>query len=55
MSGTSNLLKPLASALKIKLVALGVHDADEIERGLTAFAAEGNGGLIVVSSRCDAY
>src|ERR1700756_2141953 len=26
---------------------LGVHDADEIERGLTAFAAEGNGGLIV--------
>jgi putative ABC transport system substrate-binding protein len=24
-----------------------VHDADEIERTLTAFAAEGNGGLIV--------
>ena len=36
-----------APALKIKLVGLGVHDADEIERTVTAFAAEGNGGLIV--------
>ena len=37
----------LASALKVKLVALGVHDAAEIEGALIAFAAEGNGGLIV--------
>jgi putative ABC transport system substrate-binding protein len=37
----------LAPALKIKLVALDVHDADEIERGLTAFAAEHNGGVLV--------
>ena len=37
----------LASALKVKLVALSVHDAAEIERALVAFAAEGNGGLIV--------
>ena len=37
----------LAPALKIKLVALDVHDADEIERGLTAFAAEHNGGVVV--------
>ena len=37
----------LASALKVKLVALNVHDAAEIERALIAFAAEGNGGLIV--------
>jgi putative tryptophan/tyrosine transport system substrate-binding protein len=36
-----------APALKVKLVGLGVHDAEEIERALTAFAAEGNGGLIV--------
>ena len=36
-----------APALKIKLVALDVHDADEIERGLTAFAAEHNGGVVV--------
>jgi putative ABC transport system substrate-binding protein len=37
----------LAPALKVKLVALDVHDAPEIELALTAFAAEGNGGLIV--------
>ena len=37
-----------APALKVKPTALGVHDADEIERTLTAFAAEGNGGLIVI-------
>ena len=36
-----------ASALKVKLVALGVHDTVEIERALMAFAAEGNGGPIV--------
>ena len=36
-----------APALKVKLVGPGVHDAEEIERALTAFAAEGNGGLIV--------
>jgi putative ABC transport system substrate-binding protein len=37
-----------APALNIKLAALGVHDADEIERRLTAFAAERNGGVVVV-------
>jgi ABC-type uncharacterized transport system substrate-binding protein len=37
----------LAPALKVELVALGVHDAAEIERGLIAFAAERNGGVIV--------
>src|SRR5262249_14971433 len=36
-----------APALKIKLVALDVHDAEEIERGLTAFAGEQNGGVLV--------
>jgi putative tryptophan/tyrosine transport system substrate-binding protein len=30
----------------IKLVALGVHNAGEIESAVTAFAAQGNGGLI---------
>jgi len=37
----------LAPALNIKLVALDVRDAAEIERGLTAFAAEPNGGIVV--------
>ena len=39
-------LASLAPALKVKLVALGVHHADEIERSLTAFAAEGNSGVV---------
>jgi len=31
----------------VKLIALGVHSTAEIERAVTEFAAEGNGGLIV--------
>jgi putative ABC transport system substrate-binding protein len=38
----------LAPALKVKQVALGVHDADEIERAMAAFAAERNGGVVVL-------
>src|SRR5262249_20935915 len=45
--GFFKFAEALAPALKVKLVALGVHDADEIKQVLTAFAAEGNGGLIV--------
>jgi putative ABC transport system substrate-binding protein len=37
-----------APSLKVKPVALGVHDADEIKRALTSFAAERNGGFIVI-------
>jgi ABC-type uncharacterized transport system substrate-binding protein len=37
----------LAPALNVKVVALGVHDAGEIEQGLTAFAAEPGGGVVV--------
>src|SRR5262249_13227438 len=33
---------------KVKLVALGVHNANEIEQALAAFAAKGNGGIIVI-------
>jgi hypothetical protein len=31
----------------VKLIALGVHNTAEIERAVTAFAAEPTGGLIV--------
>jgi putative ABC transport system substrate-binding protein len=31
----------------VKLIALGVHNAAEIERAVTGFATEGSGGLIV--------
>jgi ABC-type uncharacterized transport system substrate-binding protein len=37
----------VAPKLGIKLVAAGVHDAGEIERAITAVAAEPNGGLSV--------
>jgi ABC-type uncharacterized transport system substrate-binding protein len=37
----------LAPALNIKLVALGVHDAHEIDQRLTAFAADPGGGVVV--------
>jgi putative ABC transport system substrate-binding protein len=36
-----------APSLNAKLTALGVHNADEIERAVSAFAAEPNRGLIV--------
>ena len=36
-----------AAPLAIKLIALGVHNTAEIERAVTEFAAEANGGLIV--------
>ena len=45
--GFFKFAEALAPVLKVKLVALGVHDANEIEQALTAFAAEGNGGLVV--------
>ena len=40
-------VEAMGPSLKVKLVPLDVRDADEIERRLAAFTAEGNGGLIV--------
>ena len=45
--GFFKFAEEVAPALNVKPVLLGVHDADEIERALTAFAAEGNSGFIV--------
>jgi putative ABC transport system substrate-binding protein len=36
-----------APSLKVGLTALGVHHADEIERSVSAFAAEPNRGLVI--------
>jgi putative tryptophan/tyrosine transport system substrate-binding protein len=36
-----------APSLKVKLTALGVHSANEIERSVSTFAAEPNRGLII--------
>jgi putative ABC transport system substrate-binding protein len=39
-----------APALGMQVTALGVHDASEIERGISAFAEQQNSGLIVLAN-----
>ena len=41
-------IQTVASSLSVELTAIGVHDADEIERGIAAFARGPNDGLILV-------
>jgi putative ABC transport system substrate-binding protein len=40
-------IQAVAPSLRMEVTPLGRHDADEIERGITAFARAPNGGLIV--------
>jgi putative tryptophan/tyrosine transport system substrate-binding protein len=39
-----------APKLGVQVTALGVHDANEIERGISGFAEQQNGGLIVLAN-----
>jgi putative tryptophan/tyrosine transport system substrate-binding protein len=48
--GLFAVIRGVASALSMELRPIGVRDADEIERGITAFAREGGGGLVVTAS-----
>ena len=43
-----------APSLKVRLTALGVHSADEIERSVSAFAAEPNRGLVIAPTEVTA-
>jgi putative ABC transport system substrate-binding protein len=43
-------IQSVASSLKVELKPIDVHDAGEIERGLTALAREPDGGVIVTAS-----
>jgi len=43
-------IQAVAPSFAIELNAIGVHDADEIERGVEAFAGDPNGGMIVTAS-----
>jgi putative ABC transport system substrate-binding protein len=43
-------IQTAATSLGIEAISVGVHDADEIERGITAFAKGANGGLIVTGN-----
>ena len=51
-SGTGQLaaIQALAPSFAIELNPIGVHDTDEIERGVEAFARGPNGGMIVTAS-----
>jgi putative ABC transport system substrate-binding protein len=43
-------IETVAPSFKVQLTPMGVHDAAEIEANIGAFAAEPNGGLIVLPS-----
>jgi putative ABC transport system substrate-binding protein len=47
-SGGFAAIQTAAASLKVELIPIGVHEADEIERGITNFVRESNTGLIVV-------
>jgi putative ABC transport system substrate-binding protein len=48
--GQFAVMQAAAPSFGIELRPVDLRDADEIERGVTAFAREGNGGLIVTAS-----
>jgi putative ABC transport system substrate-binding protein len=41
-------IQAIAPSFGVELTPVGVHDADEIERGITAFSRGSNGGMIMV-------
>jgi putative tryptophan/tyrosine transport system substrate-binding protein len=45
------VIQDMAPSVGVALTVAGVHDAVEIEGALTTFAAEANGGVIVLPSR----
>jgi putative tryptophan/tyrosine transport system substrate-binding protein len=47
-SGGFAAIQTAAASFRVELTPVGVHEADEIERGITDFARESNTGLIVV-------
>ena len=49
-SGQLGAIQSVAPQLGVELHPVGVRDADEIERGIAAFARGSNGGLIVTGS-----
>jgi putative ABC transport system substrate-binding protein len=48
--GYLSAIQSVAASLGMELTPVGVSDADEIERGITAFARAPNGGLIVTGN-----
>jgi putative ABC transport system substrate-binding protein len=48
--GFLGAIQSVASSIGMELTPIGINDADEIERGVTAFARASNGGLIVTGN-----
>ena len=48
--GTFGAVQAAAQSLRVELNPVGVGDADEIKRGVAAFARAPNGGLVVIPS-----
>jgi ABC-type uncharacterized transport system substrate-binding protein len=48
-SGQLGAILAVAPALGVEVTPVGVRDAGEIERGVTAFARSANGGLVITS------
>src|SRR5262249_46726216 len=46
-SGGFAAIQTAAASLKVELIPIGVHEADEIERGITNFVRESNAGLFL--------
>ena len=49
-SGELGAIQGVASSLRVEVSAVDVRDADEIERGITTFARQSNGGRITLGS-----
>ena len=47
--GQFGAIQGAGSSFRVEIKAIGVDDAEEIERGLTGFVREPNGGLIVLA------
>ena len=48
--GQLGAIQAVAPSLNVEVTPVGVRDADEIERAITAFARKSNGGLVVQGS-----
>ena len=48
--GQLGAIQSVAASVGVELIPIGVRDAGEIERSVTAFAREPNGGLIITGS-----
>ena len=54
-TGQFGAIQTAAPSFKLEVSPINVRDAPEIERGVTAFARSGNGGLIVTTSALAAF